>query len=370
MIGDFGARNVRDLGKELSSEFTDMWKKAARQRQSLAASTLERAGQTVETRKVLVLVDLNGIYLRLHGWLAAAGVPMRDGLILSRFAFFQVHDTFQRIKAHILATEDDRFRDLDEVTEAMERRGDGRFEFEPGKIYLRFEPSFDLFYAPAPYKDIEWKLKKEARSGSLGLKRLIQMAEKGVIEVYGTERDYGAYDDFIAKLKANPEYAKSERGFFCYNVGPRGLRYFGEKEVDTRIVIRAMETFFNYEADALCVASSDQDFLPLAEKAADFGIDFYQADLAKFENQGNIGRKIRELGGRFLTGRIGEEWPLRIVLEAVSSPDHGTRALYELYEDELEALCRLHNEKNDYKIAPSFDGNGNVSGLTLSKSPL
>jgi hypothetical protein len=187
-----------------------------------------------------------------------------------------------------------------------------------------------------------------------------------VIELHGKERDYKANDDFIAKLRANPEYSRSEQGFFCHNVGPNGLRYFGEKEVDTRIVMRAMDVLYNYEADVVCVVSSDQDFLPLSNKAPEFGVKFYQADLAKFGLLDNVGRKIKELGANFLPGRIDPRWPLRVIAEASSFDDYNSNALYMLDEDELRSLCEMHNEMNKIKIAPNFGSDGNVSGLVLS----
>lgn len=232
---------------------------------------------------------------------------------------------------------------------------------------MKFSPQFDLFYAPAPHKDIEWKLRKEARSGNFNLERLVKNAGKGVIEVYGNERDYNAYDDFIAKLKANPQYSRSEQGFFCYYVGPKGLSSFSEKEVDTRIVIRAMDALYNYEADVICVVSSDQDFLPLSKKASEFGVSFYQADLAKFNLEHSVGRKIKELGSKFLKGQIDPSWPLKVICEASSSEVPKSSALYEIDEEELRTLCQMHNEMNDFHIAPNFSSDGTISGLVLSK---
>ncbi len=294
-------------------------------------------------------------------------MPIRDGLILSRFAFFQIYDAFERIKRSVIEHAGGEFADFDGVTEDIRTTDNEGIWINSSKTYLKFSPQFDLFYAPAPHKDIEWKLRKEARSGNINLQRLAENASKGVIEIYGSERDYNAYDDFIAKLKANPEYSQSQQGFFCYHVGPKGINRFGEKEVDTRIVIRAMDALYNYEADVICVVSSDQDFLPLSKKASEFGVSFYQADLAKFNLQGNVGRKIKELGSNFLEGRIDPGWPLKVILEASKSDEHNLSALYEIDEDELRVLCQMHNEMNSFHISPSFGSDETASGLVLSK---
>lgn len=367
MIGDFGSRSAQNRESKVADYSPEKWREFAFAREAFATKAIEQAGGKVDTHRILILVDLNGIYLRLYQWLTDAGIPIKDGLILSRFAFFQIYDAFERIKKSIIDLSDGEFADFEDVTESIRTTESEGIWINQKKTYLKFSPQFDLFYAPAPHKDIEWKLRKEARSGNINLQRLTRMAEKGVIEIFGKERDYSAYDDFIVKLRANPEYSRSEQGFFCYNVGPKGIAYFGEKEVDTRIVIRAMDVLYNYEADAICVVSSDQDFLPLSNKASEFGVAFYQADLAKFDLQKNVGRKIKELGVKFLPGRVDPGWPLKVIVEASSSEEHNSSAFYMIDEDELRSLCKMHNEMNDFHIAPKFGSDGNVAGLVLSK---
>lgn len=368
MIGDFGDRNAPKGHIKIPDYTPEKWKEFSFAREAVATKAIELAGGKVETHNVLILVDLNGIYLRLHEWLTESGMPILGGLILSRFAFFQIYDVYERIKRSVIELSDGEFADFDEVTEDIRTTDSERISAPSQRTYLKFSPQFDLFYAPAPHKDIEWKLRKAAQSGGINLQRLVKMAEKGVIEVFGKERDYKAYDDFIAKLKANPEYSRSEQGFFCHNVGPKGLNYFGEKEVDTRIVIRAMDVLYNHEADVICVASSDQDFLPLSNKASEFGVAFYQADLAKFHLQNNVGRKIKELGANFLPGRIDSTWPLKVILEASRSEEHNSPAFYKIESEELKSLCDMHNKMNDFHVSLNFGLHGDVTGLVLSKS--
>ena len=360
MIGDFGDRTILD--KDLPKK----WKKSFCVKEASVIKVIKEMGAKVEPHRVLLLVDLNGIYMKIHEYFNKVGIPINGGLILSRFAFFQFYDAFEKIKKNIIKNSNNEFVDLNNIikeirTEIKTKKGK-EIEINPSKTYLHFLPQFDLCYAPSPHKGIEQKFWNKIQYEKVNLqvlKRLAKLAKKGKIDYKGDKRDYLVYDDFIKKLKSNPEYSRSEEGFFCYNVGPKGLSYFKEKEVDTRIVIRAMDAIYNYEADVICVVSSDQDFLPLRDKTSEFGINFFQADLAKFDMKKNIGRKIKDLGPNFIEGKIDPEWPLKIICEAA--------ILYKLDKDELNALCKIHNQMNDYHIKPNYNTDGDVDTLYLSK---
>ena len=367
MIGDFGDRKPLRKDPQSAGYGSNSGKESYFITEEFAENLVKQSGMKIETHRVLIQVDVNGIYLRLHEWLTQSGVPIRDGLVLSRFAFFQIYDTFEKIKKSIIKFSFSKYEDLESVIEKIRRAEGNGIWLDPKKTFIKFSPQFDLFYAPAPHRDIARWLRKEVQSGNLNLKRLAENAGKGIIDIGNTRRNYDAYDDFIEKLKANPEYSHSNEGFFSYYVGPKGLQHFDEKEVDTHMVIRAMDALYNYEADTICVVSSDQDFLPLRKKAAEFGISFYQADLAKFNMSFNIGRKLKELGPNFIEGRIDPSWPLKIIIEASSSAEHGSQALYQIHEDELKSLCLMHNSMNNYKVSPNFDIDRRIVGLTLSK---
>lgn len=97
-------------------------------------------GGKVETHRILILVDLNGIYLRLHQWLTEAGMPIRGGLILSRFAFFQIYDAFERIKKSIIDLSGGEFADFGDLTENIRTTDNEGIWVNPKKTYLKFSP--------------------------------------------------------------------------------------------------------------------------------------------------------------------------------------------------------------------------------------
>lgn len=364
MIGDFGDRNPEEL-KQFTEEITpENWTKYRETAEKFAEQAIKNSGLRIETHRILVLVDLQGMYLGLHKWLHDRDFPIEGGLVLSRLATFQILDVFDRIKKRVLQIPGEPLTDFEDVVKsiAQEEPG-GSIRLRRKSTYIRFVPQFELFYAPAPLKKIEWQLRKKAKEGSAMAMQQLKKTEAGIIANHLFERDYAAYEDFVSKMKANPEYSKSEQGFFSFYVGPKGLQHFDEKEVDTRIVIRAMDSFYNYEADSVCVVSSDQDFMPLHDRARDFGIKTFQADLAKFLNTDNMAKKFKELGDNFLPGRIDPSWPMDIIIEALEVTHNGItdRAMYTLSEAEISALCRLHNTLNDFHLTPNIQDNGEFS---------
>ena len=367
MIGNFGDRNTDKPDIEPEEMTPENWTKFRLAQEAVAQQAIERVGAKLETHKFLVLVDLQGIYLGLHKWLSEKGFPIDGGLVLSRLAFFQIHDVLERIKAKTLKSHDGPFLDYEDLLEQIRQAGNGgQIDITPGSTYLRVVPQFELFYAPAPLDQIEWQLRLKAKSGSIKAQDQLSQIKAGILKHPYFERDYAAYDDFVSKLKENPEYSRSEKGFFSYFVGPNGLKVFDEKEVDTRIVIRAMDAFYNYEVDTLCIVSSDQDFLPVHTKAREFGIQSYQADLAKFRPDDQIARKFGKLGSGFLRGQINAEWPLRIIIEATSRPDIGHQQRYKLAENEFTVLCEMHNNMNDFHVSLDFLPDGKAT-MTISK---
>lgn len=365
-VGDFGDRNV-EVESTSAEASTQRLNYVRELQEAFAKKAVESVGSKVEDHAVLVLVDLQGIYLRLHEWLVGQNFPIFGGLVLSRLATFQILDAFERVKSAALGAVEGGAFDLETVVSDMREQGpSGTIRIKENSTYLRFLPKFELFYARAPLADIEWRLRKAARSGSWAAQNQLDDLASGIVQNHNFKRDYSAYDDFIIKLKANPEYAKSQEGFFNFYVGDGGLKVFDEKEVDTRIVIRAMETLYDYEAQSLCIVSSDQDFMPLHEKAKSFGVPSFQADFANFVADARVARRLQDMGDSFLRGSIDPNWPLKIIIEAVTSVEHGVKALYTLDERELQALCKMHNSMNDFHVAVEVQSDGNAK-MTLSK---
>lgn len=313
---------------------------------------------TIKPHRTLILVDVQGVYLGLQSWLSENNVPMEHGVILGSLAHLQIERVGQEVAARVVAAHAGPAYDLKELFDSI------KIEYVDGKAYLGNEPkvamhatyldismSFEMFYAPAPLKKIEGYLFKAARSGSREAREQLKKAESGILTPRGAfKRDYKAYDDFVSHLKQSALHAKSHEGFFNFYVGDRGLSNFDEKEVDTRIVVRAMDALYNKDADALCIISSDQDFIPLHSRAEEFGISSFHVDLSKFTEQEKVGRKIKDLNHKFIRCGIDPNWPLQVLLQGVSAPDLGHFAEHNYSRDELNSLCSLHNKFNEVKI--------------------
>ncbi len=369
MIGDFGERNANHFVDVTEHPDLKKWDEIRSVKERVAEDLLKQVGAKLETHNVLLLVDLQGIYMNLHEWLRSRDFPIEGGLILSRLAFFLIYNAFERIKDQHLKSSEGPYSDFEELLARVREAGPGgTVPVNPKSQFVKFIPQFELYYAPSPLKQIEWQLRSQkTKGGGFEVHDQLSLIRSGVVRHKFFERNYLVYDDFIRKLKANPEYSKSAEGFYSTYVGPKGLKTFDEKEVDTRITIRAMDACYNYEADSLCIVSSDQDFLPLHERTREFGIKSYHADLAKFRPEDKTARKIKELGSAFIDGQIKDEWPLRIIVEASSQPEKGVPAMYAVTPGELSALCEMHNSLNDYHLSPNFLPDGSVSSLTMSK---
>lgn len=332
----------------------------------VAHHAMSISGSTIKAHKVLILVDLQGVYFGLQRWLSENNVPMEDGAILSSFAHLQIERTGKEIASRVVAAHPAPAYDLKELLDSIE------IEYVDGKAYLGNEPkvardatyldismAFEMFYAPVPLDDMKWQLKKAANRGSLVARDQLRKIESGVVTRKGMfERNYKAYDDFSSSLRQSVLHAQSQEGFFSFYIGSQGLSNFDEKEVDTRIVVRAMDTLHNKEADSLCIVSSDQDFVPLHSRAEDFGVTSFQVDLSNFTDQNRVGRKIKDLKHRFIQCGIDPNWPLQVLLEGVSAPEAGHFAEHNYSRDEWSALCSLHNQLNDVQIELSEDESG------------
>lgn len=349
-----------------NNDARDTWQRIFNDKSKVVGHGMEAANSKIEPHRVLMLVDVQGIYLGLQSWLSENNVPMYDGVILASFAHLQIERAGREIALRVVSAHPAPAYDLKDLFDAVS------IEYVNGKAYLGRELQvarnatyldisieFEMFYAPAPLKQIEGQLFRAARSGSRDAREQLKMAEAGIITPRGAfKRDYKVYGDFVSHLKKSVLHAGSQEGFFSFYVGDRGLSHFDEKEVDTRIVIRAMDALHNKEADSLCIVSSDQDFMPLHSRAADFGIGSFHVDLSKFTEQDRVGKRIRDLGHRFIRCGIDPEWPLQVLLAGVSAPSLGHFAEHNYSAEEWSSLCALHNTLNDAKIELRQDENG------------
>lgn len=352
------------------SEATSKWEKLLEDKLKVIQFSMGLANSTIKPHRLLILVDLQGIYLALHKWLSEQRVPIDDGVIIGNFALLQIESAAQEVAFRLVKSQAQPTLDLKSLFESID------INYVDGKAYTGNSPSilkngtyldismkFEMFYAPVPLKKIEGYLFKSARSGSKEARDQLTKVKSGVVKSKGwdKERNYKAYDDFVSYLKKSTYHSCSQEGFFGYSVGERGLQYFDEKEVDIRIAIRAMDALYKREADSICIVSSDQDFMPLHARADDFGVTSFQAALKNFMESDRVGAKFKNLGDRFFRGGIDPSWPLEVLTRAISKPDIGHFATHNLSEQELHALCQLHNELNEVKIGLDVEPDGRVT---------
>jgi uncharacterized LabA/DUF88 family protein len=359
----------RGSNKNTNPKKDSDWERKINDKLKVLQYAIEVSKSTIISHKLLILVDLQGIYLALHKWLSEHNFPIDNGLIISRLAHLQIEQTSKEVATRLSKIQSQPTIDLRDLFDSI------NIDYINGKPhlgkelnilfkgnYLDISTSFEMFYAPVPLEAIQWNLMKSAKRGSTDAIDQLRKVKLGVISRKGIfERDYQAYEDFVSNLKKSTHYSCSHEGFFGYYVGEHGLRNFDEKEVDIRIAIRFMDALHNHEADSICIISSDQDFIPLHTRADDFGITSFHADHAKFLANDNIGAKFKNINVRFIRGSIDPNWPLTILTEAMSAPSIEHFAKYNLSEEELKALCELHNYLNEIKIKLEIKPNGNAS---------
>lgn len=335
----------------------------------------EKSDLQIVRHHVLLLVDLQGVYLGVIRWLAEQNFPIDGGMVASRIAHFMLEGVAREVEKKVLE-EVGNGVSFNDIVRGVFRKEYDRIPLNDDVAQiLDIRNTTELFYAPVPLARIEWQLKKHAREGSIEARRQLDDIQSGLLKPHGDVRDYAHYDGFIACLKKNATVARWEEGFFNFYVSSGGLKAFDEKEVDTRIVIRAVDACVDYEADSLCIISSDQDFVPLHERADKSGVRSYQADASKFATPDRIGRRIKELGNRFIPVTFDPQWAMRVVFEACGhDPFNGVPVGDHVREGvssrEFSALCQLHNRMNDefHLEAVTVDQETNVRVISPAKA--
>lgn len=270
------------------------------QAMSLAVRIRNAAEVRVVSRRLFILVDTYGIYNGVLDWMAMRDIAADGPDIIADYAGELIGQLAHRL----------------ETREGPEfPRGGLGFNTLLGHCLRRdiealgavrqineMQFSLELFYAPVPFDRIRYQMRRRYRqSGHPDLKRQMDKLDRKVIELPfagARDRDYRHYDDFVRAL--NERYpGRTEQGFYNFFVRDNGLGQFDEKEVDVRLTMRAMELLSGDMADALCIVSSDQDFGPLHDRIRDAGLRSYHADLARFADEGRIGRHLR--------GQLGDD---------------------------------------------------------------
>lgn len=333
----------------------DLYMQYVKNCNDLANQIADVAEVSLIEHRLLVLVDLQGLYLGLIKWFGLRGFKLESGLILSRFAIFLIQSAIAKIQDRHLAEAGDGSVLFEDLVSLAYKKKHG--SINSIRSVVKFEPKVELFYAPAPLDELEKHLVDWASEGSFAAKMHLADLRQGTIAASGKERrDYRFYDNFVECLRRDPLVTRVERGFFNFYAGKDGISFIDEKEVDVRIAISAVDCCHSFDSESICIISSDQDFLALQGRCKKSGVRAYQAVCEKSISGQNIGKKIKDLGENFLELKIDPTWPLLSVTEACAP-----LGIYRISEAELNGLCRLHNDLNEVQITPLLKPNGEMT---------
>jgi uncharacterized LabA/DUF88 family protein len=298
-------------------------------------------------------------------------------MVIRRFAYYMIESVIKSVEYKLISETEDGVILGDLVRSVFRNEVDKiRLDTKRSQI-IETNVTTRLFYAPFPLDNIAWELRKYASKGSIKAKQQLHDINNGIIRRHEEARDYSFYDDFIDCIKTAATVSNSDEGlgFFNYWVDHSGLKNFDEKEVDTRIVISAVDAFHDQDIDAICIISSDQDFVPLHERAKKSKVRSYQADVSKFATPSLVGRRIKSLADRYIPVSFDPTWPMRALCEAsghdiFNGVPVGEYIRQRISDQEFTALCQLHNDLNDqYHLeAVTSDGHLKVEVL-FPKAP-
>lgn len=322
-----------------------------------ARLALENSKSTVRHFRALALVDLQGLYLRLHDVLSGINFPLNSGLIIGKFASLQILDALREASQRTAQRSTNPTGILENlINQVRIEQIDGRphlaeaLEVLDRGVYLDVEPKFEVFYAIPPLGEIELELRRDLKQGYRSAEHSLRLLKSGIIVTRNFERSYKHYREFVQVVKSTRECIGSQEGFFTKRVEKGEIKSIDEKEVDIRIAIRAMQGLYEQEADAICVVSSDQDFVPIRDQCRKHGVEYFQADSAKFMEGENVGRRIVDLGPNFIRGTMKPDWPVTVLTELLNDKSEQSTGRSQITEEEARALASFHNLMNDRKI--------------------
>lgn len=288
-----------------------------------------------ETRKIIFLIDLFGVYHRVMQWMSNNNVPVTDAELPARIAGHLLWDAMLKVREHEIEEFCAPGMDFKKLVGKLGVFREGDAEPDPSHVN-RMEIRWELFFAPSPVGKIIEKLERQERK-TPQRERLLQQILLGKVPIGFEVRDYSIYDAFIKELQNWLDAKLSDPGFYGIGIHDNKIS-LSEKEVDIRIAIRGMDILAGNEADAICIVSSDQDYGPLHERVQDAGLNCYFADVAKFAMQNNIGKNIRNLENSITVG-LSYEFFWGLIQEHISSPQ-----MLRLTYDQYGALNRVYRD--------------------------
>lgn len=310
----------------------------------LAEAKAQKYSIQEEKRRAIFLVDVQGIYLSLITWMGKNDIPLEGGELIGNLAASLMYEAVESVRQRDFVDFAPGGVDYRTFVDWVINDDDHKVSLTRKIDLWSFE--VELFYAPSPIgkakSDLNREIKRKGRTNLLS--NLEYHLERGLVSVHGQWRDYTYYDDFVRVLKKCLEAKRSGEGFFNFRITQDGLKYFDEKEVDIRIAVRAMD-IMQGEADAICIVSSDQDFMPLHQRCRDAGLRTYHADVAQFDRHNMIGRRIKELGEDAIFVEMPKSISDHLLSLYVSQPQ-----LIDLTRAEYKALCDLYENVNGNKF--------------------
>ncbi|WP_306755256.1 NYN domain-containing protein [Paracoccus actinidiae] len=287
-------------------------------------------------RKTVALIDLYGIYRGVTQWMGKHDVPPTTAELPARIAGHLLWSAMRQVREREQQELPFSGRDFDSLVGNFMITMEGQDAPNPDCV-TELDMRWELFYAPSPLKQVERALIARRRHIP-DIDRKLERLQTGVIDTQHEQRDYRIYDDFIHELTTWLGARNEQPGFYNIIVKPQVV-CLDEKEVDIRLAIRAMDIMAGNEADAICIVSSDQDYMPLHERVRDAGLNTYHADVAKFDNPRNIGRRIQGMDEQAIQARMTKEITGVLIQEYVGSPQ-----MLHLTSEQYSALWRIHHE--------------------------
>jgi uncharacterized LabA/DUF88 family protein len=265
----------------------------------------------LETVRIIVLVDCYGVYISIFEFLNSLRKTHKLTEKTVDLAAIAAIAWSQFIK---LATELSRREQLAKLAEikASDKNGtileqelwgqckriiEGNADEEdlrPVRKVIGVEFVYEWFFAPFPkaalikridnfIENIENTDFRERNSERIQRLRTLRAdAQISRVKVFDEERDYSVYEKFIKivgdRLKKPNDSRKLYIGTYKFNIKNSGIqyKYISEKQVDILISVHAMDYLHFKKADALCIVSTDTDFIPLIERFKQAGISIFQ----------------------------------------------------------------------------------------------
>lgn len=336
------------MSKKFSRIFPDSWldehgvlsldKMSTRKvmAEEAVAKIVDHPNVAFETRKTLFLVDVYGIFLRVTDWMRKNDIPVTTSDLPIRYAvelLMIAADGVRKRENGQLSIEGLDYDDL--VNQIYTESHD---ESATITAVTRIQQGWELFFAPAPIEEIKHRAERASKQNIVWEKFLTD-AKQGVVNTEHGRLDYRIYDDFTEGLAEFLGAKIAEKGFYRVHIDQhKGTVGLSEKEVDIRIAIRTMDFATSGEGAAICIVSSDQDYMPLHDRCKDSGISAYHSDVAKFDMHHNIGRRIKEMEHDHVLVSIEEEIHNGIIAEHLEPKGPLT-----LTSEQYSAIWQLQN---------------------------